>query len=96
MGIEVLTAPMVEGTKEYTGFITPDCCIEWCSHCEEETYNIPTDLVSLCAHCGEELFPCSKCDDKCDWNDETLSCHRFKHSGNKIDAVPDVKVRQEG
>ena len=74
--------PVIEGTTEDTGFKGSDYCDEYCSHCEQITYNIPVDHVSLCAHCGAELFPCAACEQEngCQWNSEQSACQRFTHA----------------
>ena len=77
---EVKTEPVVEGTTIDTGFFGVGFCDEYCNACEGETYNIPSDRVSRCAHCKAELFPCSCCDDGCDWSRDKNGCHRFKHT----------------
>ena len=81
---EVRTPPVVEGTKEDTGFMGVGHVDEMCSHCMNETFNIPTNRVSLCVHCGNELFPCAGCDDStngtCTWDSHILRCNRFAHS----------------
>jgi len=76
--------PKTEGEKIDSGFKGEGFCDEMCNHCMSETYNIPTDRVSLCAHCGKELFPCSVCDESCDWSRVTYACHRFSHSAEFI------------
>jgi len=70
----------VEGSKNDTGFMGFNYCDEHCPHCGMDTYNLPVDRVSLCAHCEMELFPCSVCEESCDWNSEDEGCHRFTHS----------------
>ena len=88
-GIEVMPEsmlePIVEGTKEDTGFKSFAHCDEYCPHCEQTTYNIPDWKMSLCAHCGAELFPCANCnseerEDGCQWSYEDFGCQRFIHS----------------
>jgi len=74
----------IEGTKTDTGFKGFGFCDEYCSHCESEAFNIPANRVSLCPHCEKELFPCSVCDERCDWRRDTLACHRFAHSDEYI------------
>jgi len=77
-------SPMVEGTKEDTGFVGVGYVDELCSHCMNETFNIPTNRVSLCAHCENELFPCAGCENSqdgvCTWDSHNLRCNRFAHS----------------
>ena len=72
---------IVEGEKLDSGY-KPGCNDEFCPHCENEAYNIPSDRISLCPHCEEELFPCAGCedDDRCDYSEDTKSCHRFAHT----------------
>ncbi|MCL2392919.1 MAG: hypothetical protein FWC66_10015 [Oscillospiraceae bacterium] len=81
---ELRQPPVVEGTKEDTSFKGVGYVDEMCSHCMNETFNIPTNRVSLCAHCGEELFPCAGCEDSadsiCTWDSYNLRCDRFNHS----------------
>ena len=69
-----------ESSHKDSGFESFEHCDEVCSHCMNENFNIPVDRVSLCIHCNMELFPCSACEDSCDWERETLSCSKFKHS----------------
>ena len=69
--------PMVEGTKEDTGFKGFGYTDEWCSNCENEVFNIPVDHTSLCPHCGVEIFPCNACTDKCDYDTSADGCSRF-------------------
>lgn len=71
--------PIVEGTKEDTGFRGMDFCDEYCLFCERVTFNIPIDRVSLCAHCGEVLFPCAACEEGCEGDRYTTACQRFAH-----------------
>ena len=82
--VEQRQPPIVEGTIEDTGFKGDGYADEWCSHCENVTYNIPTNRVSLCVHCGEELFPCAGCDiaseGNCGWANYLMRCDRFSHS----------------
>jgi hypothetical protein len=77
---EVVADPVIEGTTIDTGFLGVGFCNELCSRCENETYNIPNDRVSRCAHCKAEIFPCSCCDNKCDWDRDNNGCHRFQHT----------------
>lgn len=79
---------IVEGTKEDTGFKGFVFTDEMCSFCSGETFNIPIYRVSLCAHCGAELFPCSACESKCDWDNETHSCHKYSHTEQWIESHP--------
>ena len=76
---EVKVNPVIEGTKVDAGFQGVGFCDEMCSICEDETFGIPTDRVSRCAHCKVEMFPCSCCDERCDWNQAENGCRRFKY-----------------
>ena len=72
--------PIVEGTKHDPGFIGFDYCDEYCNNCGEYTHNVPVDRVSLCAYCQAEIFPCTCCEDDCDFSREKNGCHRFKYT----------------
>ena len=52
-------------------------CDGYCTHCNEEIFNIPIDSVTMCPKCGNTVFPCNACnislDDKCDFN-KTWHC----------------------
>ena len=83
---ELRPPPIVEGTADDTGYKGVGYTDEWCAHCMDVTFNIPTNRVSLCVHCKTELFPCSGCDisvvdGNCSWGHSgTLRCNRFNHT----------------
>ncbi len=80
MNINTLSKPMVEGTAQDSGQTTHGFCDEYCYSCRQITYSIPSNRVSLCVHCGAELFPCTDCNDPCDWSNDNMECHLFEHS----------------
>jgi len=79
---ELGQTPVVEGVAEADGIAVKVLTAEYCPFCENETFNMPENRVSLCTHCGAELFPCTMCEQEggCQWSQEDYGCQRFVHT----------------